>query len=466
MKTIKRKLCAILCAAVLVGVLTPTASAATFSDVSNHWAAGYIETCADLGIVDGIGGGRFNPDGLVTNAQFIKMLCAAFYSAEEQTFENENRAAINTYFGSSIQWYAGKSYYFEKMGLLTNVSYNIQSSASANQPMTRNNMAQVAANVLAQKGIAANEDDKALAQAKLTYVNDYYNIPENNRDAVKTCYALGIITGTDGGKFDGGNTMTRAQACTVITRLLDVVGKTPDAPTPIETPTTPAPLEPTEKEIQVSSSNWSGNATDAYGNRTTISGDAWTVTDNGFGDGRLNNGKPITEENVIELLHEAEKIWPNGIKWSESGSGNNFYKNSGTVVSRMLKKSNTGAILDTSSNFACGGFASMISDYIFGRDNNNFHRVTNFADIRPGDIIVEIDTKSNRVDHVFIAVTAPGGAYTGLQGTTANYRAGYIHGADGNMSDKVYWPGPASAPTSINFMNGGITWQVYSRYPA
>ena len=116
MKTIRRKLCAILCAAVLVGVLTPTASAATFSDVSNHWAASYIETCADLGIVDGIGGGRFNPEGKVTNAQFIKMLCAAFYNTEEQAFERENHAAINTYFSGSVQWYSGKSYYFEKMG--------------------------------------------------------------------------------------------------------------------------------------------------------------------------------------------------------------------------------------------------------------------------------------------------------------------------------------------------------------
>lgn len=147
MKKFGRKLCAILCAAMLAGVLVPTASAATFTDVTDHWAASYIETCAGLGIVDGVGGGKFEPKGKVTNAQFVKMLCAAFYSAEEQTFENENRAVIDTYFGGSIQWYSYQSYYFQALGLLNSVDYNIQSAVSANQPMNRNNMAQITAKV-------------------------------------------------------------------------------------------------------------------------------------------------------------------------------------------------------------------------------------------------------------------------------------------------------------------------------
>lgn len=217
MKTMKRRFCAILCAALLAGALIPFASAASFSDISGHWAASYIETCAGRGIVDGLGGGYFDPEGKVTNAQFVKMLCSAFFAAEEQTFENENHAAIDDYFGGSLQWYACKSYYFQKLGLLNNVDYNIQSASSANQPMNRNNMAQVAANVLMQKGITANEQDRAVAQANLVMTNDYFIIPESNRSAVMTCYALGIITGIDGGKFDGTATMTRAQACTVIT---------------------------------------------------------------------------------------------------------------------------------------------------------------------------------------------------------------------------------------------------------
>lgn len=419
MKTIWRKLCAILCAAVLVGVLTPTASAATFSDVYNHWAAGYIETCAGRCIVDGVGGGKFDPEGKVTNAQFIKMLCAAFYSAEEQTFENENRAAINTYFNGPIQWYSGKSYYFDKIGLLTNVDYNIQSSASADQPMNRTNMAQVAANVLIQKGIAANEQDMTTAQATMP---DYYSVPEVNRTAVKMCYALGIIKGMDGGKFDGASTMTRAQACTVIIRLLDVVGKVSD-PIPSEKPTTPT--EPTVKNIEVT--------TNAVSNSNTT----YDVTDNGFATGRLNNGKEITGANVKELLAKAKTIWTNGMTWTLNGTkNNNWYQNAGTVINKMLR---TTYNLDTT--YACGGYAAMISDYLFGKNNNPARQVS-LSNVRPGDVIYQPDNGYGN-KHVLIVTDT----------VIENGAVTRVFTTDGNRGNQVHWD-----------ENNGNSWDIWNAW--
>ena len=62
----------------------------TFSDVrgtSAEWAEGYIEACVAQGIVSGVGGGRFNPDGNVTGAQLAKMLLVALgYNAETENF--------------------------------------------------------------------------------------------------------------------------------------------------------------------------------------------------------------------------------------------------------------------------------------------------------------------------------------------------------------------------------------------
>ena len=440
MKTMKRRLCAILCATLLAGLLVPTASAANFTDTSGHWAADYIEACAGRGIVDGVGGGKFDPEGQVTNAQFIKMLCAAFYSTEEQTFENENRAAINTYFGGSIQWYSGKSYYFEKMGLLTNVDYVIQSSASADQPMNRTNMAQVTANVLKQKGIIANESDKALAQAKLIYVSDYYNIPENNRDAVKTCYALGIITGTDAGKFDGENTMTRAQACTVITRLLDAIGKGP----------TPEPEKPTTVEVKstVTSSN----------------GTYYEIVDNGYPTGTLNNGKPITSENITEMMLEAQKIWPDGMVWAEREvSNNNWYQ----FASRTVTKGLQTAPCNASTNYGCGAFAAMLSDYVFGKSSNPMYRVTDVSKLRPGDIIYWLHTEVSPIGHVVIVIdTVKTGPYEGQ-----------LFIADGNSGDMVQWhkwpeilqnlnkPGAHWYSCSLENINEMGDFVAFSRWP-
>lgn len=421
MRTMTRRLCAILCAALLAGALVPIASAATFTDTTGHWAAAQIENCAGRGIVDGVGGGRFEPEGKVTNAQFTKMLCSAFYAAEELTFENENRAAIDNYFGGSVQWYAYKSYYFQKLGLLNNVDYDILSAASASQPMNRNNMAQVAANVLTQKGIIASEDDKALAQATLSLVNDYYTIPESNRDAVKTCYALSIITGTDGGKFDGGSTMTRAQACTVITRLLDVVAKGPTGPVPSQ------PDVPTEKDITVTA-------------KTYPLGTAWCVTDNGFPTGYLNNGKEINEANVKELLEKAKAIWPTGMTWTTAGTANNnWYEPTGTASINM----------PMSSNYECSGFAKMLSYYLFGKNANPVHVVTNLADIRPGDIIV-----SNTLNHDMICIgTVQSGSRTGA-----------VFAAEGNLGTHIKWADTNNNWDARDAATLG-TFTIYSRYP-
>ena len=62
----------------------------TFSDVrgtSAEWAEGYIEACVAQGIVSGVGGGRFSPDGNVTGAQLAKMLLVSLgYNADNEKF--------------------------------------------------------------------------------------------------------------------------------------------------------------------------------------------------------------------------------------------------------------------------------------------------------------------------------------------------------------------------------------------
>ena len=52
-----------------------------FSDVpADHWAAGYIATCAGLEIINGYGNGNFGPEDVITYEQAIKMVvCALGY---------------------------------------------------------------------------------------------------------------------------------------------------------------------------------------------------------------------------------------------------------------------------------------------------------------------------------------------------------------------------------------------------
>ena len=47
----------------------------TFSDVTpGVWFEGYVNYCASLGIIAGVGGGKFNPSGAVTGVELAKML--------------------------------------------------------------------------------------------------------------------------------------------------------------------------------------------------------------------------------------------------------------------------------------------------------------------------------------------------------------------------------------------------------
>ena len=62
----------------------------TFSDVrgtSAAWAEGYIESCVAQGIISGVGGGRFSPNGNVTGTQLAKMLLVSLgYNANTAEF--------------------------------------------------------------------------------------------------------------------------------------------------------------------------------------------------------------------------------------------------------------------------------------------------------------------------------------------------------------------------------------------
>jgi len=60
------------------------ASGTKFSDVpASHWGAKYIEYCAAEGIINGIGNGKFSPDGTLLVIDFAKMLLGALgYDAE------------------------------------------------------------------------------------------------------------------------------------------------------------------------------------------------------------------------------------------------------------------------------------------------------------------------------------------------------------------------------------------------
>ena len=98
--TLKRSEGAKIVAYLMLGNKTAEAIQASgnkFTDVpANHWAAGYIEYLTSAGVIGGVGGGKFDPDGQLTATAFAKMrLTALGYDAQIEGLVGDDWA-INT----------------------------------------------------------------------------------------------------------------------------------------------------------------------------------------------------------------------------------------------------------------------------------------------------------------------------------------------------------------------------------
>lgn len=435
----KKALSALLSIALLAGIIT-TANAApvSFDDVpATHWACEAIAACVSKGIVSGMGDNKYMPDNNLTRAQFITMLVNAFYKDEEAAYYEANADKISAYYDNDPQWWGHYAYFFAEKALTKRTVGSIASIESMNNPIPRYDMAQITANILEDKNFTISAEDKAAAQGRIT---DWNSVPDMYRDGVATAFSVGVLSGFEDGSFGGSSGLTRAQGCVVMTKLDDLLQNGPSTPSTPGTPVEPEPPQPPASTGEISVTLNSTNR-------------GYLIGDNGFETGYLNNGKPITEENILELLAEAEKIWPTGMKWDESISTTYYYGTPGTIVWNALTTK-----YNTSTQYGCGGFTAMISDYLFGKTNNPAHRVYNLNDIRPGDIVVMLN--NGKAYHVEIAASSV---------IQSGDFAGRVWTAGGNVSDKVSWPdytyGVPWSEFLDQYFTPTVTWEVWSRYP-
>ncbi len=97
-----------------------------FPDTKGHWAAGYIDFCANRGYVAGDDKGNFNPNATVTGTEAAKMILLTLgYNAETEGFVNNAKWDININVLAST------------VGLYDNVAIN------SSEGLTRDNAAQM-----------------------------------------------------------------------------------------------------------------------------------------------------------------------------------------------------------------------------------------------------------------------------------------------------------------------------------
>lgn len=238
--------CALSLALSVSMILPAGAAGAAFTDVpQDHWANPYVEAMTQKGVVTGVGNGRFNPDGNLSTAEFAVMLTQAFCPKEVADPE-EGAAWWEPYLNAA--WEAG---YLTDTTAGFGYADGSWDADVVTAPMTRYDMAQAMNNTaVAEKMTLPTDEQREAAQAA---IGDFDSIPEDYESAVVAMYALGYLSGVNAnGDFGGESTMTRAQSCVVMSKLLGTeVETTPETPdegtaggagdtTPAEEPETPA----------------------------------------------------------------------------------------------------------------------------------------------------------------------------------------------------------------------------------
>ncbi len=188
---------------------TPIANFVVYSDVSdNHWAKSNIEKLSQMGILKGTGGNRFEPDRQITRAEFVKVVVSAFkMTTNPDTKLTFKDCDVNDWFYPYVD--AG-------------VSNKIISGVSADEfcpdkNILRQDAAVILDNVLLYLGYAMPEQ-KAVSFTDTNAISPYAI------EAVKLLVDCEIINGMDDGSFAPKGELTRAQAATLIVKLLDFVG--------------------------------------------------------------------------------------------------------------------------------------------------------------------------------------------------------------------------------------------------
>lgn len=371
-----------------------------FSDVpASHTFYKGITYCASKGIVGGYPDGTFRPANTVTKNHFCAMLARAFYPDQVEKFNTDQYKNAYGTFGPTNVALANN-------GTLSKTSFQYQYSTASvmNSGINRYDMAQLMTNIMRAKGFTASNAQKNAAQAKIT---DYKNIPSQYQDAVKNVYALGVIGGYGDGRFVGTNIMNRGQAAIVIQRMAQyapVQGDKDNDTYDDGTEQNPNPNPGTGNTGNTGSTN-TGSNTGSTGSNT---GNTGTTTPKPEPKPEtptartLSNGKAITESNVTAILNQLKTKYPTPTSFKSGYAGMGTGRSaSNNCIAQVIKQYRiTGSNQSVSTTAGCAGWAALIADEIFGQANVTWKK-TDMAHIRPGDMIVDLDTNGH-ASHVSI----------------------------------------------------------------
>ncbi|MCR8844932.1 NEAT domain-containing protein [Paenibacillus sp. SC116] len=174
----------------------------SFGDTKKHWAEKHIVRAVKLGVASGFKDGNFHPNKQITRAEFAAIISRALKlegSASDSSFEDADKIP---------SWARKHVSLAVKNGLI--VGYK-DGTFQGNKTMTRAELAVIIARAVKLK---VNE------KASSTFA-DAKSIPSWAIKSVTAAVEAGLIKGKANNRFDPNATATRAEAVTLVLRMLD-----------------------------------------------------------------------------------------------------------------------------------------------------------------------------------------------------------------------------------------------------
>ena len=206
----KRILATFLSAVTLISC--SSALAADYSDVNQSaWYASYVNKISELNAFSGYEDGTFRPDNQITQEEFIKtvvcLICGELNESNAPTVKN----TWNSKWSSWAVPYLDKAF---ELGLITEQDTMFK---LVGIPCDRGEMAKVITRAVEY----LKEDSVADTSTYITKLKDYSRMKEEYKPYVLQAYAKGILSGYDDGTFRDDGLLTRAEASSVLVRLID-----------------------------------------------------------------------------------------------------------------------------------------------------------------------------------------------------------------------------------------------------
>jgi len=193
------------------------AASIDFADTITHWAREFIGKLAAKGIVSGMGDNYYWPDDSLTRAQFLTMLAKSIPDLDVSQATPAGFTDV-----PADEWY----YNYVNWGFETGIVKGMDENTFApNEKITREQMAVMLNNFIANTGAVLPEIHPAVS------FTDSERISPWAAGAVNRIVASGVMGGYPEGDYKPQGNATRAEAATVIYKLITIRDSYyPDAP--------------------------------------------------------------------------------------------------------------------------------------------------------------------------------------------------------------------------------------------